>query len=288
MSSSFSIAVDSALCIRCGRCVKVCPAQIFTHPDPALPIVVDHVHRCIGCGHCVDACPKDAVLHSDFPPEKVHRIDYKHLPAPEDLMLLMKSRRSNRALTQQPIPAEWLSRIVEAAHVAPTATNAQKVGITLITDPVLLRAVSDYTISVFSSLLRIVDFPPIRWILHRTRPDVIRYIPVFKSLRTRHAAGEDPILRHATALVLFHTPDGYRFGAEDCNLAYQNCSLMAEALGVSQIYMGFVLTALKQKGQKKLCNTLGINGHIHALMALGIPEFRFPNYAERKPLEGNA
>lgn len=281
-----TIQIDIESCVKCGHCVKVCPAQIFTQAEKRGPIGVEHEDRCIVCGHCVDACPKGAVIHSDFPAEAVHPIDYQSQPSPEQLMSLIKSRRSNRALSERPVPEEALQKILEAANCAPTATNSEKVGYTLITSPDDLRAVADFTIGVFSRLLKILNNPLIRFFLKPLKPDVYRYVPVFKSLKKRHKKGKDPILRNAKALILIHTPEDYRFGAEDCNLAYQNASLMAQSLGVSQIYMGFVLTALKQKGQKKFTRQFGIEGrHIHAIMALGIPEFAYPNYVDRKPME---
>lgn len=90
--------------------------------------------------------------------------------------------------------------------------------------------------------------------------DVYKYVPVFNRLKEEHKAGKDPILRKATALLLIHTPKSNRFGSEDANLAYQNASLMAQSLGVSQIYMGFVLTAIRQEGKDTLAKTLGIDG----------------------------
>ena len=85
--------------------------------------------------------------------------------------------------------------------------------------------------------------------------------------------------------VLFiHVPRESRFGAEDGNLAYENASLMAEALGVSQIYMGFVLTAVRQDRKAKLAAMLGLGDRrICAVMALGMPQFRYPNYIDRAP-----
>ena len=105
--------------------------------------------------------------------------------------------------------------------------------------------------------------------------------------KEEHKAGKDPILRKATALLLIHTPKSNRFGSEDANLAYQNASLMAQSLGVSQIYMGFVLTAIRQEGKDTLAKTLGIDGKIQAIMALGIPAFKYPKYTDRKEIVKN-
>lgn len=177
-----------------------------------------------------------------------------------------------------------LDMIVEAAHSAPTGSNVQNVSFTLVTDPAKLRAITDYTVGVFSKALKTMKNPLLSPIVKRAMPDAARYIPVFERLAAQYAAGNDPILRGARAVLLVHTPRKSRMGAIDANLAYQNGSLMAESLGVSQFYTGFVINALKQDRKRSLEKTLGIDGTIHAGMALGMPAFRFPRYSDRRGL----
>lgn len=240
-----TLNIDQESCIKCGKCVRVCPSDIFTQERAGETIGLVRVESCIVCGHCVDVCPTGSVLHSEFPPEKTHTIDYSQMPTPEQVMLLIKSRRSNRTLTSRPVPKEMLDKIVEAAHSAPTATNSQSLSFTVVTDPRKLRQVSDYTIGVFDSLAKLLLNPVVKCVVKPFMKDVYKYVPVFNRLKEEHKAGKDPILRKATALLLIHTPKSNRFGSEDANLAYQNASLMAQSLGVSQIYMGFVLTAIR-------------------------------------------
>ncbi len=280
-----TLSIDQSSCIKCGKCVKVCPAAIFTQVKVGEVVGIEHEEMCIGCGHCAAACPTGAVKHSDFPAEKVHPIDYTLLPTPEQMMLLCKARRSNRTMTKQPVPAEMLDMIVEAAHRAPTATNAQSVSFTLVTDPKRVREVSEYTLGIFGGVLKKLKNPVLKPLLKPLLKGVYRYVPVFERLLREDRAGNDPILRHATALLFIHTPESNRFGCEDCNLAYQNASLMAESLGVSQVYMGFVMSAVKQDNKRGLAKSLGIDGHIHAIMALGMPAFRYPNYIDRKDIK---
>lgn len=220
------------------------------------------------------------MLHGGFPPGRVHALDYSRLPSPDALELLLRVRRSNRALTARPVPAELLDRIVAAMQLAPTASNARGLGYAVVTDPEKLRAVADFTMEVFTRLVRLLKCPPVRFVLKPLAPGLYRYVPAFDRMRRSHAEGGDPILRKATALVAIHAPRGSRFGAEDANLAYQNGSLMAEALGVSQIYMGFVLTAVRRR-PGVLERMLGVEGRICAVMALGMPAFRFPNGIDR-------
>jgi len=238
--------------------------------------------RCIGCGHCVDVCPADAVRHSLFPPQTVHPVDERLLPAPEQVELLIRSRRSNRALTPHPVPAEVLERIVAAARYAPTASNSRQVSFTLVTDPEQLRRIADFTVEVFDAAAKKLLHPVVRTLLKPLRPDLYRYAARFAEMRREHEAGEDPILRKATALLIVHTPASNRFGCEDANLACQNASLMAESLGVSQIYMGFILTAARMAGKNAFARIAGIAGRPQAILALGMPAFRYPKYTERR------
>ena len=237
---------------------------------------MQHPNTCIVCGHCAAVCPTGSVRHSSFPPDKIHPIDRNGLPSPEQVLLLCKARRSNRALSDRPVPQEAIDRILEAAHRAPTASNRQEVSFTVITDPAILDKIIRFTLDTFAGIARKLENPLVKPILKRLRPEFYNY-----------DKGNDLILREAKTLLLIHTPYANRFGAADANLAYQNGSLMAESLGVSQIYTGFVLSALAQDKKCKFLKSIGIQGKVHAGMALGMPLFLYPNYIDKKPIAVN-
>jgi formate hydrogenlyase subunit 6/NADH:ubiquinone oxidoreductase subunit I len=80
------IDFDSAKCIGCQMCVRVCPARAIEIPlskeqppapapvegQPAAPAkrkfdCVMHLDRCVYCWQCADTCPKDALIRTqDF------------------------------------------------------------------------------------------------------------------------------------------------------------------------------------------------------------------------------
>lgn len=50
--------VDQQLCIKCGACVRRCPAKCMTIENDALTIDYD---KCLACGVCIRLCPKQAL-----------------------------------------------------------------------------------------------------------------------------------------------------------------------------------------------------------------------------------
>lgn len=269
-----TISINSETCIKCGRCVRVCPTHIFCQEAPRAEVQIQNISSCIRCGHCVGVCPTSSVMHTEFPPEKIHKINRELLPTPEEVMLLCKTRRSNRAMKSEPVPAEMLEQILEAAHSAPTGSNVQQVSFTLVTDREKVRKVIELSMAVFSGILSVLKSQP-------ESPVISKMIGYITQLTETYAQGNDPILRGAETLLLFHTPKELSFGYADANLAYQNGSLMAEALGVTQFFTGFLCTAIKEDKADSIKNYLGIDGEVHAGMALGMPEFRFVNYVDR-------
>lgn len=274
------IHINQNTCIRCKKCVRICPSALFTlQEDKGIEV---NAEDCISCGHCVAVCPSNSIEHADFPPEKVHTIDRSQLPTADQVELLIRSRRSNRAFSKEKISEELLQRIIEAAHRAPTATNAQEVKMVLVTRPETLKEVSRITIGTFMSIVNLVENPLLKMILKPLMPSGYRYVPVFKRLHEEFERGNDGILRGATAAIFFYTDKKERFGCQDCNLAYQNASLMAEVAGVSQFYTGFVCSAAGMDRKRKLQKLLGIEGTVHAGIALGMPSFHFDKYIDKK------
>ena len=200
---------------------------------------------------------------------------------------MIKYRRSNRAFSDKTIPHEQLLRILEAAHRAPTATNAQELSFTLVTSPEKIKAVTEFTLDTFQAILKKLQNPMLKPLLKRMMPQAYNYIPAFHMLIDGYRQGYDGILREATALVFIHAPKTSKYGMADANLAYQNASLMAESLGVSQFYTGFVLAAFQQDKTRALNEILEVDGLIHAGMALGIPKYRFSKYMDKEPIRFN-
>ena len=274
------VTINQNTCIKCGKCVRICPSELFNTTAEEKQVCVKNLESCIRCGHCVAVCPTEAIAHSAFPESAVHAFDRKNLPPPEALELLIRSRRSNRAFSSKPVPEEYLQKIVEAAHRAPTATNAQELSYTVVTDPEKLHQISSLTLGVFLGIVKLIR--PLKGLLKLFMPETVALIPEFEGMVAEFSKGKDYILREAKAVIFIHAPESARFGRQDANLAYQNASLMAESLGVAHFYTGFVCVSIdNDKRKKRIAKLLGIDGQIHAGIALGMPSFHFERYIDR-------
>ncbi|MFI3266614.1 MAG: nitroreductase family protein [Rikenellaceae bacterium] len=283
MKAKVQIDIDSIGCIKCKACVDVCPAAIFVNGSSQIEL--QNINTCISCGHCVAICPKDVITHSRFGEGKVHTVEAGAKVDSDELLNLMRLRRSNRSMTSKPIPQQSLDKIIEAAFRAPTASNIQGLKFVLVQDRKVLDSIIDITLDYFRGLMNMVDKPIVRPLAMKINSDIAKYFKAFKRMLEQRAEGEDPVLRGATAMLIIYTDPKVRFGVQDSNLAYQNASLMAESLGVAQVYTGFVCMVADSDKKQKLQKLLGIEGTIHAGMALGMPSRTFSKYIDKKPID---
>ena len=278
----YTISIKSEACIRCRRCERACPAGIFAWEDGKMQVQKEQY--CIRCGHCADICPSKAVVHTLFPESTMHDYALNDLPSPDQVALLLKARRSNRAFTAQAVPQESLDRIIDAAYAAPTAQNTRNIQVVAVTDPELLERISALTVDTFAHAVKPLENPLLKCLLHKKMAQVYAMIPKLKAMHRKFHEGKgDPVLHRAKAVLFFCAPPQSRYGCADSNLAYQNASLMAESLGVAQFYTGFVLSGMKQDRKDRIHKMLHLtNVKIFAGMALGMPEFRFERYTDRE------
>ena len=267
-------------CIKCEKCVAVCPVSILSQDPKDKTIFVKRVTNCIECGQCAAVCPTRALQHSSFPATSIIDFTKEECPTIEHTMLLLKKRRSNRTFSSKEIPAQDIAKIVEAAYQAPTAHNSRDLAFTVISSPEKLKELTDFTIETYENAIKKLTNPLLKPFLKLKHPKAYHFLPLMQRLSSAYRRGNDAILRKATSVVLLHTKENDSFSLTNCNLAYQNASLMSETLGISQFYIGFLCKAI-QLAPGSLEKRLGIKGHIQAAMALGLPKIKFEKYIDR-------
>ena len=131
--------IDYNKCIDCGECVKVCPQILYFESRDKKEdrfYFKDSYNLCVKCGHCIALCPKEAILYKDaedaFNFEGTKKLE--EIVPYEDLMKIIRMRRSMRVFKKESVPKEKIEKIIEAMRYAPSASNRQNWRYTVITN----------------------------------------------------------------------------------------------------------------------------------------------------------
>jgi nitroreductase/NAD-dependent dihydropyrimidine dehydrogenase PreA subunit len=280
------IVVDEKACIQCGACIRVCAiARVFEMgPDGS------HAVRpgdCWGCGQCVAVCPVDAIDHDDFPLEKCTLIDAHRIPSFDQLISLLRMRRSVRTYADQPLTRERVRDLVNAGRWSPTAENSQSVDWIAIDDRVRIAELAVQTLGTLRRYVRLASNPIVRlilpWVLGREnarRASASR--GGVERLYERWSSGEDPIFHGAPLLLIAHTPRRHLFGRDDAVYAAYNVMLAAEREDLATCQIGILQLILSRS--RKLRRAIGLPDGRRAQVALvvGTPQYEFRRLVPRR------
>jgi nitroreductase len=237
-------------------------------------------------------CPQGAISHSEFPPTTIRAIPFEQMPKTEQVLTLLKTRRSIRAFRDKPLAEETIATIIEGARFAPSGHNSQSTEFLVVRDKAVLNEVSstvieylEFEIKRFSSPL----FRTMALLADRDKAESgLQEIPGFKRMVQMFESGADPILKGAPVLLAFHARRTVGFGDVNAQLALQNASLVAHALGIGHFYTGWVLSPCRapmaRKWNRRIPSLLGIppDNNLYGALALGYPIPKFKNMIERK------
>ena len=125
-----TITIDTGKCIHCGMCVKDCFLGCLEFDENKNPrFNAQGADQCVGCQHCLSICPTGALTFCDKKPENSAKVT---LGNSEDLLGIIKSRRSIRAYKNQDIPQEKFDKIKEMLAYAPTGVNADSLHFSIV------------------------------------------------------------------------------------------------------------------------------------------------------------
>ncbi|MFC1959125.1 nitroreductase family protein [Chloroflexota bacterium] len=287
------ITIDHSRCKKDGLCARVCPKDIFVQRDKlAIPNVMDE-EGCIVCGHCVAICPQGAISHSEFPATDIQAIQFEQMPSTEQVMTLLKTRRSIRAFRDKPLAKDSIERIVDGARFAPSGHNSQSTEYLVVQDRAVLNQVSATVIEYLKFEIKRFSNPFFKTLVllaaREAAESGLHEIPGFKQMIQTFESGDDPILNDAPVLLAFHAKRTVGFADVNAQLALQNASLVAHSLGIGHFYTGWVLAPCRapmaRAWNKRIPSLLGIppGNVLYGALALGYPIPRFKNMIDRKP-----
>jgi nitroreductase len=180
-----------------------------------------------------------------------------------DFYEVLKSRRSVRTYTAEPISEILLKELIELAVLAPNGINLQPWRFVVITQQTLLAELNANILQ----LLRQTEMPA---------------AAKFESLQETLNRPDFNIFYGAPALILILGDRQVPTAMIDCQLAAENLFLAAQAKGLGSCYMGFLLMQREDPQIRQLLN-LPAGYELMAAMVVGHPAAEAADKAERQP-----
>jgi nitroreductase/NAD-dependent dihydropyrimidine dehydrogenase PreA subunit len=290
----YEVTIDPERCKKDGLCAMICPDAVIQQDEKVtIPkISNEHMERCIACGQCMAICPQGAISHSEFPATTLRAIQFEQMPTPEDVMVLLKTRRSIRAFRDKTLAKDTIETIIDGARFAPSGHNSQSTEFLVVQDRAVLNQVSALVIEYLKFEVNRFANPLFRTLALLADREIaesgLHEIPGFKRMIQMFESGADPILHGAPVLLAFHARRTVGFADVNAQLALQNASLVAHSLGIGHFYTGWVLSPCRapmaRAWNRRIPNLLGIpsDNNLYGALALGYPIPRFKNMIERK------
>lgn len=250
------VMIDADKCIGCGMCAKVCAAHNIAINQKKAETVLE---ACLMCGQCGAICPKKAISISGYPAEQIDKEDDIRLN-PDDVLEVIRFRRTIRQFRQKEIPREIIEQILEAGRLTHTAKNMQDVSF------VVLNKEKDHVEQMAVSLFK------------KIKPLADLFSPM---------ARNNQIEDH---FFFFNAPIAIVILAKDKTngiLAAQNMEFVAEAHGLGVLYSGFFTMAAN--ASHKIKKTIKVPEGKKAAMTLvlGFPAVNYLRSVQRKALDVN-
>ncbi|MHA1303318.1 MAG: nitroreductase family protein [Candidatus Heimdallarchaeaceae archaeon] len=289
------LGIDSEKCIKCESCVQICLVNLFSVEklqDMRKKIVFDDTYKfCFRCGHCISICPTKAIDYegAEEPYEFEEIKKPEELLSYDDLIKVIRTRRTHRAFKEKPVEKEKIEKVLEAMRYAPTASNRQRQQFIVLTNKDEIAELSEKVMVLFFKIRKLLKF---KHIIAPFVPKGLRRR--LKSKKTelqlqmyydRTLAGEDLVFYHAPCVIILHAPAYSQMSASDGGIALTHGMLAAQSLGLGTAWIGFAQEYLWRN--KKYRRKLGIpeRNNCYGVLILGYPKYKFERAPPRNPLK---
>jgi nitroreductase/NAD-dependent dihydropyrimidine dehydrogenase PreA subunit len=279
--------IDKGKCTLCGKCVEICPKEILSSKNNAIEIVND---GCILCSHCYCVCKFNAIHFNELRQPSFsfgNTALIKDQIKPFDITSFIHSRRSIRRFNPNPISKEILYDLIEAAVLAPSASNCQHWQFVIINGKEKVLTLAEDIKHFFIKLNNIAGNPLLRYlsILFAGKKILNYYKNNYESVKLglqRANEGKDLLFHEAPCVIIIHSDMEGSMPVEDAQYAAYNIALAAHSMGLGSCFIGYASVTLNSAHFIKQKLNIPKHNRVHAVLALGYPEVKFMKNALRK------
>ena len=259
-----SITVDKSKCIHCGMCIRDCILQCINFDSEKFPCYIENGDKiCVGCQHCMAICPKGALSFGGKNPDESDATGYGDS---EDLLRLIKSRRSVRFFQKQDIPREKLSKIIDMLAFPPKGGNVDSLHFSIVGTVEKMRAIEKFT--------------------YETIQAISAASPVIEFCRDNYNKGVDFIYRGAPSMVAVSVNKEKAIaGCENVDpiIALSYLELYAQSLGLGTLWSDVALSVANELPEVKALLKIPEGYELNFIMLLGVPAIKYRRTVQREP-----
>lgn len=212
------ITINKDKCIKCGQCINDCMPSVLEFDNNNIPQAINP-ERCIKCQHCLSVCPVGALTFEGNNPDNSDKIQEKN---PEELLNLIKSRRSYRQYKKENIEPEIMTKLKDMLNWVPTGVNNHRLVFSFIDD---VKVMDDFREKVNKMLLEKIKDPNVN-------------TDKFARYQKPILEGKDILFRGAPHFVTVFTPVDAPCSEIDPIIALSYFELYAQSLGLATCWCG--------------------------------------------------
>lgn len=279
--------IDKDKCTLCRKCVDICPKEVLSIKNNEIVIVHDD---CILCSHCYCVCKFNAIHFNELKQPAFsfgHTAVIKDEIKPFDIISFIHSRRSVRRFKADPVNTEMLHDLIEAAVLAPSASNCQRWQFVVINGREKVLMLAEDIKNFFIKLNTIAGNPILRYlsVIFAGKKILQYYKNNYESVKLgleRAKEGKDLLFHGAPCVIIVHSDMEGSMPVEDGQYAAYNIALVAHSMGLGTCFIGYASATLNSAPSLKEKLHIPEHNRVHAVLALGYPQIEFVKNALRK------